>query len=449
MRNLPFFFGALLLLDGSLWDDVSHPLPSQKSRDLVRLEPIIIIIIIIISKLSWIKSFSLDAVRSDINMRNLSLLLGLVLVHGVFGVDEVKSVSVMVGDSLTLNSDFTETKGDELQWRIEGESNVLAQIDREVNKFLVPGNNEERFRGRLKLDHQTGSLTIMNIRNTDSGEYELKIKDSMNENNYRFTVTVRDVFFVDTDGVKSVSVTEGDTVTLHTGVTGDQLMWKFGDQELNGPDDKRWRNIDLDNEHRDLTITNIRSDQSGEYKLKIETSSMILQRKLHINVHGEMTPVSEKEGDPVILHTRLILHINDQIKWMFNGQLIPEINEGTNGRLYLDRPSGSLIITKSKITDSGVYQLNMISSSHTVQRDISVTVIVSAQQTPDPGLSSGALAGIVGGVVLLVSAVLAAVVIYQCRTISKLRRDPEDPNSSNDHQRSSNSRRRDQHCQRR
>jgi len=110
---------------------------------------------------------------------------------GVFGVDEVKSVSVMVGDSLTLNSDFTETKGDELQWRIEGESNVLAQIDREVNKILVPGNNEERFRGRLKLDHQTGSLTITNIRNTDSGEYELKIKDSMNENNYRFTVTVR------------------------------------------------------------------------------------------------------------------------------------------------------------------------------------------------------------------------------------------------------------------
>jgi len=49
-------------------------------------------------------------------------------------------------------------------------------------------------------------------------------------------------------------------------------------------------------------------------------------------------------------------------------------------------------------------------------------ITVSAQQTPDPGLSSGALAGIVGGVVLLVSAVLAAVVIYQCRTISKLRR---------------------------
>ncbi|XP_039522290.1 uncharacterized protein LOC120475687 [Pimephales promelas] len=99
-----------------------------------------------------------------------------------------------------------------------------------------------------------------------------------------------------------------------------------------------------------------------------------------------MTPVSEKEGETIILHTGLILHINDQIKWMFNGQLIPEINEGTNGRLYLDRPSGSLIITKSKITDSGVYHLNMISSSYTVQRNISVTVTVLDKKTPDPGV---------------------------------------------------------------
>jgi len=45
------------------------------------------------------------------------------------------------------------------------------------------------------------------------------------------------VFVVETDVVESVSVLEGDTVTLHTGVTkkqrDDQILWKFKDQVIN------------------------------------------------------------------------------------------------------------------------------------------------------------------------------------------------------------------------
>jgi len=45
------------------------------------------------------------------------------------------------------------------------------------------------------------------------------------------------VFAVETDVVESVSVLEGDTVTLHTGVTkkqrDDQILWKFKDQVIN------------------------------------------------------------------------------------------------------------------------------------------------------------------------------------------------------------------------
>ncbi len=44
------------------------------------------------------------------------------------------------------------------------------------------------------------------------------------------------MFVVETDEVKSVSVLEGDSVTLRTGLTeiqrDDEILWKFGDQDI-------------------------------------------------------------------------------------------------------------------------------------------------------------------------------------------------------------------------
>ncbi len=113
---------------------------------------------------------------------------------GVFGADVVKSVSVsvMVGDSVTLHTDDTETQGaQELVWKIQGENKFIAEIDKEINTLSVPGNEEEPFRDRLKLDDQTGSLTITNLKTTDSRVYELQIKNSKETKSKIFNVTVR------------------------------------------------------------------------------------------------------------------------------------------------------------------------------------------------------------------------------------------------------------------
>lgn len=56
---------------------------------------------------------------------------------------------------------------------------------------------------------------------------------------------------------------------------------------LNGSDDAKWRNIRLNVKTRDLVISNIQSDQSGVYKVEINTISMVLHRKFHIAVGGE------------------------------------------------------------------------------------------------------------------------------------------------------------------
>ncbi len=53
---------------------------------------------------------------------------------------------------------------------------------------------------------------------------------------------------------------------------------------LNGAADERWSNINLNGQTGDLTIQNIRRDQSGDYKVEINTSSMILHMKFNIAV---------------------------------------------------------------------------------------------------------------------------------------------------------------------
>ncbi|KAK9967151.1 hypothetical protein ABG768_001563, partial [Culter alburnus] len=94
----------------------------------------------------------------------------------VFGGDK-ESVSVNKGDSVTLNSDLTEIKDDDvIQWRFRTEYTLIAEINKQANRFTAYDDVlDGRFRDRLKLNNQTGSLSIKNITAEHSGEYKLQI----------------------------------------------------------------------------------------------------------------------------------------------------------------------------------------------------------------------------------------------------------------------------------
>ncbi len=94
----------------------------------------------------------------------------------MFGVDAVESVSVLEGDSVSLNSGFTEMMDYNLiLWRFGDENSLIAQISVMANSMTVYDDVlDERFRDRLKLDHQTGSLIITNTRTEHTGLYKLQ-----------------------------------------------------------------------------------------------------------------------------------------------------------------------------------------------------------------------------------------------------------------------------------
>ncbi|XP_043078932.1 SLAM family member 5 [Puntigrus tetrazona] len=82
----------------------------------------------------------------------------------------------MEGDSVTLYTDVAEIReGSNIVWKYGAGNSRIAKIKK--YKHFVPEYNDtyERFRDRLKLDDQTGSLTIMNISTQHAGDYQVEI----------------------------------------------------------------------------------------------------------------------------------------------------------------------------------------------------------------------------------------------------------------------------------
>ncbi|XDV23667.1 hypothetical protein PO909_028148 [Leuciscus waleckii] len=79
----------------------------------------------------------------------------------------------MEGESVTFDPGVIKNTNYLMRWYFN--DIVIAEIT----------GDQKRFRDRLKLDHQTGSLIIINTRNTDSGEYKLLIII----NNSSFSIT--------------------------------------------------------------------------------------------------------------------------------------------------------------------------------------------------------------------------------------------------------------------
>ncbi|XP_050950722.1 SLAM family member 5-like, partial [Labeo rohita] len=95
--------------------------------------------------------------------------------------------SVTEGDSVTLNTDVTELqKTDQILWMFGSQETRIAEIHK-LNIDMYDSN--ETFGDRLKMDTQTGSLTIRNIKTEDSGVYKLQII-SKTTSYKRFNVTV-------------------------------------------------------------------------------------------------------------------------------------------------------------------------------------------------------------------------------------------------------------------
>ncbi|KAF4097222.1 natural killer cell receptor 2B4-like isoform X1 [Onychostoma macrolepis] len=90
--------------------------------------------------------------------------------------DEIQSVSVVEGNSVLLRMDVTEIQDDDnILWKFGDDHFLIAKINRDKQIFSTFDGPDGRFRDRLKLDKQTGSLIITNITTEHAGLYQLQI----------------------------------------------------------------------------------------------------------------------------------------------------------------------------------------------------------------------------------------------------------------------------------
>ncbi|XP_016355072.1 SLAM family member 5-like [Sinocyclocheilus anshuiensis] len=85
----------------------------------------------------------------------------------------------MEGDSVTLYIDVPEIqKNKSMLWKYGAEKYTIAEINRKYELFFTYDGTDGRFKDRLKLDKQTGSLIITNITTEHAGVYQLEITEA-------------------------------------------------------------------------------------------------------------------------------------------------------------------------------------------------------------------------------------------------------------------------------
>ncbi|KAI7790776.1 hypothetical protein IRJ41_000897 [Triplophysa rosa] len=338
-------------------------------------------------------------------MKTISLLFTISLfINGVV-TDEIK-----VGDglSVTLHTNTVIQSNDVIEWRHRNE--LIAKLDR--GSISVFNGSDGTFSDKLKINNQTGDLTIIDVTYKLNGEYRLQITGEKTTRK-TFSDSVRIGYGSD---MTSLAVMEGDSVILFTGFSEnhDVIRWRFQNSPLaeisiktkiisthDDVHDGRFRDrLKLNYLSGYLTITNITTEDSGLYEVNINSNSgtHTIHQSYTVTVSDQVKTLSVMEGDSLNLHVDTPVQSYDFINWTFGPEKNPivVINGGEfklfshrfRDRVQVNAQTGSLTITNITTEDPGLYQLQITNHQSKRSIDERFIVTVSTQDRSSDDVSS-------------------------------------------------------------
>ncbi|XP_056304454.1 uncharacterized protein LOC130216584 [Danio aesculapii] len=270
---------------------------------------------------------------------------------------DVKSHTVKAGDSLTLNTNITKQQTEPVLWYFN--DTRIALINGDSNKSCLYDGEGGRFRDRLEVNYESGSLTITNITAEHTGRYEARIirsestgtSQNLNrkpkcdgtkviQKEINVGETLR-TLFVSVSGVfnnaSETFLKVGGSVSLNTDVIKQPqvpVLWYFNDTLIaliNGDPNKSCLydgaggifkdRLEVDYETGSLNITNLTAEHTGRYEAEIirikgEGTSQSMNRKPKCD-GTKVTPKNNSLGDTIKTYFVSVSGVSDS--WLSAG----------------------------------------------------------------------------------------------------------------------------------
>ncbi|TRY74117.1 hypothetical protein DNTS_026666, partial [Danionella cerebrum] len=321
-----------------------------------------------------------------------TLLLLLCFSHGGAGTADI-TVDLKEGDGVSLLTDVTLTPGDHVMWYFK--TQLIAEMFENVPEVNMDESFHETFRDKLKLEEQSGSLTISNISTACSGDYMLWIMRDDNDPPF-FVVTVRSASPAEQHEMKNKSVTEGDPLSLDSSdiyrgkIGAERVKWFFNGSPME-PEPQEIGDVPLvDSSSGSLIISNTRISDSGEYEVNVIYNRFIIIRRFYVTVNGatELRSVSVTEGDWVTLDFNVSQPRRGEFTWTFGAgdsllalvsrdyatSKIYDSDKRFRNRLRLDNQTGTLTIMNISSEHAGAYKLDTWASGQRTKKFFYVSV---------------------------------------------------------------------------